>query len=149
MQDYLPPFILCGLLHLRSKNGVSPTEKESEGELLFTMNGESLLLCGALRNIDNLCVLARKHEGWGGHRLGKIDALAAFAVDFHNAVALTNGKFRIPHNAGYDGAICRDGRHDFPFGLVDLEGLFLRRMWEEIEGASRKIYGDIPIIEEL
>ena len=57
MQDYLPPFILCVLLHLRSKNGVSPTKKESEGELLFTMNGESLLLCGALRNIDNLCFL--------------------------------------------------------------------------------------------
>ena len=40
------------------KSGVSPTEKGSEGELLFTMNGEPLLLCGALRNIDNLCVLA-------------------------------------------------------------------------------------------
>ena len=59
VQDYLPPFILCGLLHLRSKNSVSPTEKGSEGvEALFTMNGEPLLLCGALRNIDNLCVLA-------------------------------------------------------------------------------------------
>lgn len=39
-------------------SGVSPTKKGSEGELLFTMNGELLLLCGALRNIDNLCVLA-------------------------------------------------------------------------------------------
>ena len=113
------------------------------------MNGEPLLLCGALRNVDNLCFLARKHEGRGGNGLGKIDALAAFAVDFHNEVALVDGKFRIPHNAGYDGAICRDDRHDFPFGLVDLEGLFLRRMWEEIEGAPRKIYGDISIIEEL
>ena len=39
---------------------VSPTEKGSEGggEVLFTMNGEPLLLCGALRNIDNLCFLA-------------------------------------------------------------------------------------------
>ena len=117
--------------------------------MLFTMNGEPLLLCGALRNIDNVCFFARKHEGWGGHRHGKIDALAAFAVDFHNAVALTNGKFRVPHNTGYDGAICRDGRHDIPFGSLDLEGLVLRRIWEEIEGAPRKIYGDIPIIEEL
>lgn len=40
-------------------SGVSTTEKGSEGvELLFTMNGEPLLLCGALRNIDNLCFLA-------------------------------------------------------------------------------------------
>ena len=31
MQDYLPPFILCGLLHLRSKNGVSPTERGMRG----------------------------------------------------------------------------------------------------------------------
>ena len=149
MQDYLPPFILCVLLHLRSKNSVSPTKKKSEGELLFTMNGEAFLFCAAFGDEDNFCFFARKDEGWGGHRLGKIDALAAFAVDFHNAVALTNGKFCIPHDASYDGAICRDGRHDFPFGLIDLEGLFLRRMWEEIEGAPRKIYGDIPIIEEL
>ena len=39
-------------------SGFSPTKKGSEGELLFTMNGEPLLLCGALRNIDNLCFLA-------------------------------------------------------------------------------------------
>ncbi len=39
-------------------SGVSTTEKGSVGELLFAMNGEPLLLCGALRNIDNLCVLA-------------------------------------------------------------------------------------------
>lgn len=51
-----PDFIHGGLLS--SKNGISPTKKESEGELLFTMNGEPLLLCGALRNIDNLCFLA-------------------------------------------------------------------------------------------
>ena len=113
------------------------------------MNGELFLFCAAFGDEDNFCFFAREHEGWGGDRLGKIDALAAFIVDFHNAVALMDRKFRIPHDAGYDGAICSDGRHDFPFGLVDLEGLFLRRMWEEIEGAPRKIDGDIPIIEEL
>ena len=126
------------------------TAKGSEGvEVLCAMNGEPLLLCGALRNIDNVCFFARKHEGRGGNGLGKIDALAAFAVDFHNAVALVDGKFRIPHNAGYDGAIGGDGGHHFPFRLIDFQGFFLSRMWEEIEGASRKIYGDIPIIEEL
>ena len=113
------------------------------------MNGELLLFCAAFGDEDNFCFFAREHEGWGGDRLSKVDALAAFAVDFHNAVALTNGKFCIPHDAGYDGAICRDGGHDFPFGLVDFQGLFLRRMGEEIECAPRKIYGDIPIIEEL
>ncbi len=40
-------------------SGISPTKKESEGvEGLFTMNGESLLLCAAFRNEDNLCFLA-------------------------------------------------------------------------------------------
>lgn len=130
-------------------SGVSPTKKGSEGELLFAMNGETSLFCATFRNEDNLCFFARKHEGRSGHRLGKVDALATFAVDFHNAVALMDGEFRIPHDAGYDGAIGGDGGHDFPFGLIDLEGFLLRRMWEEIEGASRKIYGDIPIIEEL
>ena len=126
-----------------------PQKRGMRGAVLFAMNGEAFLFCAAFGDEDNFCFFARKDEGWGGHRLGKIDALAAFAVDFHNAVALTNGKFCIPHDAGYDGAICRDGGHDFPFGLVDFQRLFLRRMREEIEGAPRKIYGDIPIIEEL
>lgn len=39
-------------------SGVSPTKKEGEGELLFTMNGEPLLLCAAFGNEDNLCFLA-------------------------------------------------------------------------------------------
>ena len=118
-------------------------------EVLFAMNGESSLFCAAFRYEDNLCFLARKHEGRGGNGFGKIDALAALPVDFHNAVALVDGKFRIPHNAGYDGAISSDGRYDFPFGLIDLEGFLLRRMGEEIERAPRKIDDDISIIEEL
>lgn len=39
-------------------SGVSPTKKEGEGELLFTMNGEPLLLCATFGNEDNLCFLA-------------------------------------------------------------------------------------------
>ncbi len=40
-------------------SGVSPTEKGNKGvEVLFAMNGEAFLFCGALRNIDNLCFLA-------------------------------------------------------------------------------------------
>lgn len=129
-------------------SGISPTKKGSEGYLLFAVNGEPLLFCAAFRNEDNLSLLARKHEGRSGHRLGKIDALATLPVDFHNAVALTNGEFRIPHNASYDGAICRDGRHDFPFGLVDLEGFFLLRMRQEVERATGKVNRYIAIVEE-
>lgn len=113
------------------------------------MNGETSLFCAPLGDEDNLSLLARKHEGRRRNCLGKVDALATFAVDFHNAVALMDGKFRIPHDAGYDGAIGGDGGHDFPFGLIDFQGFFLRRMRQEVERASRKIYGDIAIIEEL
>ena len=51
-----PNFIHGGLLS--SKSGVYPLRRRTRGEVLFAMNGEPLLLCGALRNVDNLCFLA-------------------------------------------------------------------------------------------
>lgn len=113
----------------------------------ITAHGGGFLLSGAgIDESDGGLVAGQGEESSRGGRC-QVDGVEALPVERHDAVALLDGQFLVPHHSGDDFTV-EGGRGDhFPIGEINIGGRFAI-MGKEIEGASAEVDGDIAIFEQ-
>lgn len=112
----------------------------------ITAHGGGFLLSGAgIDERDGGLVAGQGEESARGGRC-QVDGVEALSVERHDAVALLDGQFLVPHHSGHDFPIEGGGGNHFPIGEINI-GRRFAIVGKEIEGAAAEINGDITIFE--
>ena len=77
----------------------------------------------------------------------QVDGVEALSVERHDAVALLDRQFLVPHHSGYDFTVEGGGGDHFPVRKIDIGSRF-SVVGEEIEGAAAEVDDDIAIFEQ-
>ena len=112
---------------------------------LITAHGRGFFLSGAgIDERDGGFVAGQGEESSRGGCC-QIDGVEALSVERHNAVALLDGQFLVPHHSGYDFTVEGGRGNHFPVGKIDIGGCF-SVVGKEIEGAAAEVDDDVAIL---
>ena len=113
----------------------------------ITAHGGGFFLSGAGIDERDGGFVARQGEESSRGGCCQVDGVEALSVERHNAVALLDGQFLVPHHTGYDFTV-EGGRGDhFPVGKIDI-GRCFSVVGEEIEGVAAEVDDDVAILEQ-
>ena len=113
----------------------------------ITAHGGGFFLSGAgIDERDGGFVAGQGEESARGGRC-QVDGVEALSVERHNAVALLDGQFLVPHHTGDDFTVEGGRGNHFPVGKIDI-GRRFSVVGEEIEGTAAEVDDDIAILEQ-
>ena len=114
---------------------------------LITAHGRGFFLSGAGIDERDGGFIAGQGEESSRGGCCQVDGVEALSVERHDAVALLDGQFLVPHHTGDDFTVEGGRGNHFPVGKIDI-GRCFSVVGEEIEGAAAEVDDDIAIFEQ-